>query len=69
MHVDCLPDLIQLSCLLPQKEDNLRNRTTKVSSTDWCFYCLGHVCFCLLFIILKIVPITYCGVAVLIGCI
>lgn len=29
MHVDCLPDLIQLSCLLPQKEDNLRNRTTK----------------------------------------
>ncbi|GKV50230.1 hypothetical protein SLEP1_g56942 [Rubroshorea leprosula] len=29
MHVDCLPDLIQLACLLPQKEDNLRNRTTK----------------------------------------
>jgi len=31
MHVDCLPDLIQLACLLPQKEDSLRNRTTKVT--------------------------------------
>lgn len=30
LHVDCLPDLIKLMCLLPQKEDNLRNRTTKV---------------------------------------
>ncbi|XP_062150654.1 uncharacterized protein LOC133859309 [Alnus glutinosa] len=29
MHVDCFPDLIKLACLLPQKEDNLRNRTTK----------------------------------------
>ncbi|XP_048129377.1 RAB11-binding protein RELCH isoform X1 [Rhodamnia argentea] len=29
MHADCFPDLIQLMCLLPQKEDNLRNRTTK----------------------------------------
>ncbi|KAK9272038.1 hypothetical protein L1049_002407 [Liquidambar formosana] len=29
MHIDCFPDLIQLACLLPQKEDNLRNRTTK----------------------------------------
>ncbi|GAV85558.1 hypothetical protein CFOL_v3_28994 [Cephalotus follicularis] len=29
MHVDCFPDLIQLACLLPQKEDNLRNRMTK----------------------------------------
>ncbi|XP_057947736.1 uncharacterized protein LOC131143450 [Malania oleifera] len=29
MHADCLPDLIQLACLLPQKEDNLRNRITK----------------------------------------
>ncbi|KAG2710751.1 hypothetical protein I3843_04G042100 [Carya illinoinensis] len=29
MHVDCFPDLIQLACLLPQKEDSLRNRTTK----------------------------------------
>lgn len=29
MHVDCFPDLIQLACLLPQKEDNLRNRITK----------------------------------------
>lgn len=29
IHVDCLPDLIQLACLLPQKEDSLRNRTTK----------------------------------------
>ncbi|KAJ6402494.1 hypothetical protein OIU84_014568 [Salix udensis] len=29
MHVDCFPDLIQLACMLPQKEDNLRIRTTK----------------------------------------
>ncbi|GLU10753.1 hypothetical protein SLE2022_275380 [Rubroshorea leprosula] len=29
LHVDCFPDLIQLACLLPQKEDNLRNRITK----------------------------------------
>ncbi|KAL9427676.1 hypothetical protein AB3S75_029792 [Citrus x aurantiifolia] len=29
MHVDCFPGLIQLACLLPQKEDNLRNRITK----------------------------------------
>ncbi|KAK4765830.1 hypothetical protein SAY87_007472 [Trapa incisa] len=29
LHVDCFPDLIKLLCLLPQKEDNLRNRTTK----------------------------------------
>lgn len=29
MHIDCFPDLIQLACLLPQKEDSLRNRTTK----------------------------------------
>lgn len=30
MYIDCFPDLIQLSCLLPQKEDNLRTRITKV---------------------------------------
>ncbi|XP_073108606.1 uncharacterized protein [Elaeis guineensis] len=29
MHIDCLPDLIQLACLLPSKEDNLRTRITK----------------------------------------
>uniref|UniRef100_A0A2P2L9T0 LisH domain and HEAT repeat-containing protein KIAA1468 homolog n=2 Tax=Rhizophora mucronata TaxID=61149 RepID=A0A2P2L9T0_RHIMU len=29
MHADCFPDLIQLSCMLPQKEDSLRNRITK----------------------------------------
>ncbi|CAL9160768.1 uncharacterized protein LOC103980791 isoform X1 [Musa acuminata AAA Group] len=29
MHVDCLPDLIQLSCLLSHKEDNLRTRITR----------------------------------------
>ncbi|XWS30754.1 hypothetical protein CRYUN_Cryun23aG0016100 [Craigia yunnanensis] len=29
MHVDCFSSLLQLACLLPQKEDNLRNRTTK----------------------------------------
>ncbi|EEF34329.1 conserved hypothetical protein [Ricinus communis] len=29
MHVDCFPDLIQLACMLPQKEDNLRSKITK----------------------------------------
>ncbi|XP_059640386.1 uncharacterized protein LOC132282661 isoform X2 [Cornus florida] len=29
LHVDCFPDLIHLVSLLPQKEDNLRNRLTK----------------------------------------
>uniref|UniRef100_A0A5B6Z3K4 LisH domain and HEAT repeat-containing protein KIAA1468 n=1 Tax=Davidia involucrata TaxID=16924 RepID=A0A5B6Z3K4_DAVIN len=29
LHIDCFPDLIQLASLLPQKEDNLRNRITK----------------------------------------
>ncbi|KAI3927649.1 hypothetical protein MKW92_032294 [Papaver armeniacum] len=29
IHVDCLPDLIQLACLLSSKEDNLRIRITK----------------------------------------
>ncbi|XP_042501337.1 RAB11-binding protein RELCH homolog [Macadamia integrifolia] len=29
LHVECLPVLIRLACLLPQKEDNLRNRMTK----------------------------------------
>ncbi|KAF6145879.1 hypothetical protein GIB67_028874 [Kingdonia uniflora] len=29
VHIDCFPDLIQLACLLPQKEDSLRNRITK----------------------------------------
>lgn len=31
LHVDCFPDLIQLACLLPPKEDALRNRITRVS--------------------------------------
>ncbi|CAI0451010.1 unnamed protein product [Linum tenue] len=29
MHVDCFSDLINLSCMLHRKEDNLRNRITK----------------------------------------
>ncbi|KAJ0962667.1 hypothetical protein J5N97_027789 [Dioscorea zingiberensis] len=29
LHIDCFPDIIQLACLLPHKEDNLRNRMTK----------------------------------------
>lgn len=29
LHLDCFPQLIQLARLLPQKEDNLRNRITK----------------------------------------
>lgn len=29
LHTDCLPDLIRLASLLPQKEDTLRNRITK----------------------------------------
>lgn len=30
LHIECFPSLIQLSSLLPQKEDNLRNRVTRV---------------------------------------
>lgn len=29
MHVDCFANLLQLACMLPQKEDQLRNRITK----------------------------------------
>ncbi|PIM99913.1 Protein phosphatase 2A regulatory subunit A [Handroanthus impetiginosus] len=29
LHIECFPTLIQLSSLLPQKEDSLRNRLTK----------------------------------------
>ncbi|KAG8662497.1 RAB11-binding protein RELCH homolog isoform X2 [Manihot esculenta] len=29
MHLDCFPHLIQLACMLPAKEDHLRNRSTK----------------------------------------
>ncbi|XP_073221018.1 uncharacterized protein [Cicer arietinum] len=29
MHVECFPKLIQLACLLPWKEDNLRSRISK----------------------------------------
>ncbi|KAK7394174.1 hypothetical protein VNO78_14695 [Psophocarpus tetragonolobus] len=29
MHVECFPNLIQLACLLPQKEDNLRSQISK----------------------------------------
>ncbi|XP_027350526.1 RAB11-binding protein RELCH isoform X2 [Abrus precatorius] len=29
MHVECFPNLLQLACLLPQKEDNLRSRISK----------------------------------------
>ncbi|KAL6551842.1 hypothetical protein OROGR_007996 [Orobanche gracilis] len=29
LHIECFPTLIQLSSLLPQKEDNIRNRVTK----------------------------------------
>ena len=36
IHVDCFPDLIQLACFLPQKEDNLRNRITKVPHHSLC---------------------------------
>lgn len=38
MHLECLPDLIQLACFLPHREDTLRNRITKVWSLD--FHCL-----------------------------
>ena len=31
IHVECFPNLIQLACLLPQKEDNLRSRISKVT--------------------------------------
>ncbi|KAL3813274.1 hypothetical protein ACJIZ3_014542 [Penstemon smallii] len=29
LHIECFPNLIQLASLLPQKEDNLRNRITR----------------------------------------
>ncbi|KAL4322987.1 hypothetical protein AHAS_Ahas14G0265400 [Arachis hypogaea] len=29
MHVECFPNLIELACMLPQKEDNLRSRISK----------------------------------------
>jgi hypothetical protein len=44
MHGDCFPDLIQLACLLPQKEDSLRNRTTKVTM------CTLQSCSCFYFV-------------------
>lgn len=31
VHVECFPKLIQLACLLPWKEDNLRSRISKVN--------------------------------------
>jgi len=31
MHVECFANLIQLASLLPQKEDNLRSRVSKVA--------------------------------------
>uniref|UniRef100_A0A1S2Z940 RAB11-binding protein RELCH homolog n=1 Tax=Cicer arietinum TaxID=3827 RepID=A0A1S2Z940_CICAR len=38
MHVECFPNLIQLACLLPQKEDNLRSRISKfLLSVSECF--------------------------------
>lgn len=30
LHIECFPDLIRLASLLPQKEDNLRNRIAKI---------------------------------------
>ncbi|KAK9951213.1 hypothetical protein M0R45_006670 [Rubus argutus] len=36
LHIDCFPDLIQLACLLPPKEDTLRNRiTTRFLLARW----------------------------------
>ncbi|XP_057491573.1 LOW QUALITY PROTEIN: uncharacterized protein LOC130777300 [Actinidia eriantha] len=29
LHIDCFPNFMQLTCLLPQKEDTLRSRITK----------------------------------------
>ncbi|XLR62989.1 hypothetical protein S83_013661 [Arachis hypogaea] len=29
-HVECFPNLIELACMLPQKEDNLRSQISKV---------------------------------------
>uniref|UniRef100_A0A1J3HLQ6 LisH domain and HEAT repeat-containing protein KIAA1468-like protein n=1 Tax=Noccaea caerulescens TaxID=107243 RepID=A0A1J3HLQ6_NOCCA len=46
MHVDCFANLLQLACMLPQKEDHLRNRITKfllsVSERFGSFY-LTHI--------------------------
>lgn len=44
MHVECFPKLIQLACLLPWKEDNLRSRISKVSRLYFLvFYCVLYV--------------------------
>ncbi|MED6142983.1 hypothetical protein PIB30_002807 [Stylosanthes scabra] len=29
MHIECFPNLVELACMLPQKEDNLRSRMSK----------------------------------------
>lgn len=52
MHIDCFPSLIQLACMLPQKEDNLRNRITKVPSCTWKFILWSFSGFILCFICL-----------------
>lgn len=35
LHIDCFSALIELASLLPQKEDNLRNRITQVAWIVW----------------------------------
>ncbi|KAI8534473.1 hypothetical protein RHMOL_Rhmol10G0092600 [Rhododendron molle] len=52
LHTDCLPDLIRLASLLPQKEDTLRNRITKAilyafSFAVWQFGCFWFYHFLL----------------------
>lgn len=48
LHVDCFPRLIQLASLLPQKEDNLRNRITKVIEWLLKYETIGALSFVLL---------------------
>ncbi|KAG5527992.1 hypothetical protein RHGRI_028804 [Rhododendron griersonianum] len=45
LHTDCLPDLIRLASLLPQKEDTLRNRITKAILYTFSFAVWQFGCF------------------------
>lgn len=72
MHVDCFPGLIQLACLLPEKEDNLRNRITKVAVSDFSLIlCVSRLHFVALRLrsALKLIADLDNNIAVFAGCI
>lgn len=60
LNVDCLPDLIKLMCFLPQKEDNLRKRATKVLLDFleyFLFFALPFTCFYVLQLLIQVVNV------------